>query len=278
MKFTHSSHLRRGLLSLVILLMGISVARLLVSMHQQHERIQILEGQVAQLLADTTRLRIPAYTPPRGLPFQSSAERYSAHTSGYRRSHRPYAAANVSGAYAVSPDTFPSGSSVSVPATAPDGSTSIPDAYPSATATTPLKFTTPHLFDLNTIDSLTLIRIPGIAARTASVILQHRQRYGGFYDPRQLQEFLTWPAALDYMDEWCTLWFSADASRLRHIAVNSATISQLQRHPYISHEQAVELFRYRARHPHIASLDELLQLTTFTQAQLGQLAPYLSFE
>ena len=43
------------------------------------------------------------------------------------------------------------------------------------------------------------------------------------------------------MEEWCTAWFTADASRLRAIHVNAATISELQRHPYISHEQAVEI-------------------------------------
>ena len=53
-------YIQRSLLVLIIFLMGISVARFFVSMHQQEERIEILEAQVAQLLADTTRLQIPS--------------------------------------------------------------------------------------------------------------------------------------------------------------------------------------------------------------------------
>ena len=122
------------------------------------------------------------------------------------------------------------------------------------------------------------IRIPGIAARTASVILKNRLRYGGFYNPRQLQEFLTWDAARDYMDEWCTVWFTTDANRLRLIHVNEATVSELQRHPYISHEQAVEIVRYRTRHKRLASIVEFQQLTTFSAEQIQQILPYLTFE
>ena len=59
------SYMQRSLLVLIIILMGISVARFFVSMHRQEERLEILESQVAQLLADTTRLRIPPQSVPK---------------------------------------------------------------------------------------------------------------------------------------------------------------------------------------------------------------------
>ena len=266
-------YIQRSLLVLIIFLMGISVARFFVSMHQQEERIEILEAQVAQLLADTTRLQIPSQPLYNRGYHQQNGNYYHTYNRNnnynYRRSsstqgqNRPDQSLRSSDAIADSTATI-------------NASQSTP--FTSQTGERPRKFTEPHLFDLNTIDSLTLIRIPGIAARTASVILKNRLRYGGFYNPRQLQEFLTWDAARDYMEEWCTVWFTTDANRLRLIHVNEATVSELQRHPYISHEQAVEIVRYRTRHKRLASIVEFQQLTTFSAEQIQQILPYLTFE
>lgn len=255
-------YLQRSLLALIIVLMGISVARLLVTMHQQDERISIIEGQLAQLMADTARLQIPVYV---STPYPKHEAHHDYHrTTSSRSSYGPRPATN--GRHPAQNDT-----TVITPLAA-DGQTVKADAP------TRRKFTEPHQFDLNTVDSATLVRIPGIAERTASTILQHRQRYGGFYSPRQLQEFLTWDAAQAYMEEWCTLWFTADASRIRPIDINAASVSEMQRHPYITHEQAIELIRYRTRHKRFSSAVELQQLSSFTPQQIEQLLPYLSFQ
>ena len=266
-------YIRRSLLVLIIFLMGISVARFFVSMHQQEERIEILEAQVAQLLADTTRLQIPSQPLYNRGHHQQNGNYY--HT--YNRNNHNHYRQSHSTQGQRKPDQSLRSSDAIADSTA---RTNVPQSSPfiSQTGERPRKFTEPHLFDLNTIDSLTLIRIPGIAARTASVILKNRLRYGGFYNPRQLQEFLTWDAARDYMEEWCTVWFTTDANRLRLIHVNEATVSELQRHPYISHEQAVEIVRYRTRHKRLASIVEFQQLTTFSAEQIQQILPYLTFE
>lgn len=245
----------------IIFLISISVARFFVTMHKQEERIEVLEAQVAQLLADTTRLQISP----------SPAHRYSSsnqhNNRTYQRRNHSYSRQEIAAPKQEPVTDEPS----NVEATAAAAATTEKDQRPR-------KFTEPHLFDLNTIDSLTLIRIPGIAARTASVILKYRQRYGGFYDTRQLEEFLTWDAAKDYMEEWCRCWFTADANRLRLIHINDATVSELQRHPYISYEQAVEIVRYRTRHKRLSSIVEFQQLNTFTTEQIQKILPYLSFE
>lgn len=265
------SYLRHSLATLIIFLMGISIARLLVTMRQQAERIEILEGTVAQILADTSRLSIPAaprhYSGSNGYNgYYNQADR---HTS-YPKQRRSASAIKPS-----ADESLPLAAAVTSADSSANGQ---PVAQAAPVASTSHKFTSPHIFDLNTVDSLTLIRIPGIAGRTASVILQQRQRYGGFYNANQLRDFLTWDAALCYIDEWCSDWFTADASRLRAIPINTASISEMQRHPYLSHEQAVEIVRYRTRHKHISSATELQQFSSFTSEQLNNLLPYLSFE
>lgn len=261
---------KRGLPALVILLLAISVARLLVSMHQQQERIEVLEQQVAQLLADTSRLVIAPDSPPRHY-----SQNYN-YRSDYHRPYRNHNNHTVQRSEQRDKSNEPIDSLTALQESSTSAtplSLSSETAIPHST-----KFTEIHTFDLNTIDSVTLVRIPGIAERTASVILRYRQRYGGFYNTRQLAEFLTWDAAQAYMDEWCDRWFTADASRLRLIPINTATVAELQRHPYITYQQAIELVRFRSRHHPIISADQLQQLTTFSQQQLQQLLPYLSFE
>ena len=243
-------------MALVVLLSLVSVARLLVTMHQQDERIAILEAQVEALMADTSRLQLADgfYAPQRG----GSQSGYSG--AGYQR--------KSSGFYRSSSGYHRSSSSMNY--RGGEGAASDEDR--------PRKFTEPHLFDLNTIDSLTLIRIPGIAARTASVILKQRQRYGGFYDANQLRDFLTWEAAQDYLDEWCSQWFTANAERIVRLPINTATISQLQHHPYLSHQQAVEISQYRVRHKGFRQASELQMLSSLTDEDIEHLLPYLSFE
>lgn len=243
-------------MALVVLLSLVSVARLLVTMHQQDERIAILEAQVESLMADTSRLQLTDsfYAPRRGGSQSGySGAGYQRKSSGFHRSssgyHRSSSSMNYRGGEDVASDED-----------------------------RPRKFTEPHLFDLNTIDSLTLIRIPGIAARTASVILKQRQRYGGFYDANQLRDFLTWEAAQDYLDEWCSQWFTANAERIVRLPINTATISQLQHHPYLSHQQAVEISQYRVRHKGFRQASELQMLSSLTDEDIEHLLPYLSFE
>lgn len=273
------AHIKNSIVWLIILGCGICVARYHVTLHQQAERIDILEAQVAQLLADTTRLRIPApATSQRRYAYRNYGPRYSyPRRNNYQQAYRqPQEQLPQADSLASSGIAAMTSDSVTADTVATLASTSV--AVAPQEGERPRKFTEPHQFDLNTIDSLTLIRIPGIAERTASVILKYRTRYGGFYDPRQLQEFLTWDAAKDYMDEWCSVWFTADASRLRLINTNRLTIAELQRHPYITHEQAVELVRYRTRHKRIVSVVELEQFSSFTPEELKRVVPYLSFE
>lgn len=278
-----SPYVQRGLLGLIIVLMGISVARLLVSMHRQQERIEILEEQVFQLMSDTSRLQIPTNSPRHNYD-HSDQPRYR--NNYYTRRNDQRAAAYTQPTHESGGHSQPS--AIASTANSDSAAANISDtrsaennysnAAPTHATTTKRKFTEVHQFDLNTIDSATLVRIPGIAERTASVILKNRQRYGGFYSPWQLQEFLTWEAAQAYMEEWCGAWFTADANRIRPIHINSATVSEMQRHPYITHEQAIELVRYRTRHKRITSVTELNQMQTINEEQLKQLLPYLAFD
>lgn len=140
-----------------------------------------------------------------------------------------------------------------------------------------LKFAIPILLDLNKVDSATLVRVPGIAARTAATIIRYREQLGGFVAPRQLEEKLTWDAALSRMDEWCTKWFYADTTLIIKLNVNQAEFKQILRHPYISYEQTKALVNYRTKYKKIEGFEALEMMEEFDETDIERLKPYLKF-
>ena len=139
------------------------------------------------------------------------------------------------------------------------------------------KFATPVLLELNTIDSATLTKIPGIGAKSASLIIKYREQLGGYVSPYQIEEKLVWDSAKERMDEWCSLWLKADSSLVRRINVNKAGFKEILRHPYISYEQTKALVKYRDKHLRIDGIEVLYMLEEFSDDDIARLLPYLSF-
>lgn len=140
------------------------------------------------------------------------------------------------------------------------------------------KFQYPVTIELNSTDSATLVRIPGIAEKTARVILKYRSLLGGFYSPWQLQERLTWDAAQTYMKEWCTQWFVADSTLITPLRINQLSFKELLRHPYLNYQQVQAIEKYKKRHKRITSVEVFRQLEQFSEEDITRLQPYLSFD
>lgn len=140
------------------------------------------------------------------------------------------------------------------------------------------KFPSPIVCELNTIDSATLVRIPGIGAKTAAMIIRYREQLGGFYSPRQLEEKLTWDSASQQMDEWCEKWMKADSRLIKKIHVNSAEFKQLLKHPYLSYEQVKAMANYRDKHKKIEGFEAFEMMEEFTEEDIERLKPYLAFD
>ena len=273
-------YIQRGIMVLVVVLMGVSVGRLLIRVHQQEEHIEQLEEGLAALNSRVDRQAdaIVHRTDGRDerdfqsnyrTPHNASGNRHSDSHRAAGSEHRQTEVRRGEVGHAPATDSLHADTASHRPTALP---IDISDQHRST------KYSEPRRFNLNHIDSATLVRIPGIAARTASTILRYRSQYGGFYDPWQLQEFLTWEAAQAHMQEWCTQWFTADVSDVRHIRINQATVAELRSHPYITFDQAVEIVRYRTRHKRIEKLSELDNFPTFTPDELKRLSFYLSFE
>jgi DNA uptake protein ComE-like DNA-binding protein len=62
------------------------------------------------------------------------------------------------------------------------------------------------------------------------------------------------------------------------LRVNSAGVEKLQRHPYLSFEQAKAIYELRRKKIHLDSITQLKKVDCFTEQELKRLTPYLSFE
>ena len=126
-----------------------------------------------------------------------------------------------------------------------------------------------HL-DVNTSDTTQLMKVPGIGSYFARQIVRLRDRLGGIADVGQLREIDDFPAeAMPYI--------TVDRSAIRRLNVNTMSLQQLKRHPYINYYQARAIVDYRRLHGDVHSIDELAGLNVFSTDDIKRLAPYLTF-
>lgn len=133
------------------------------------------------------------------------------------------------------------------------------------------KFKTLTVLDLNTVDSATLCRIPGIGKTISSIILRYRNRLGGFYSTEQLRE-------CKYFNEEFLQWFKVDSTTtLRKININDDSLKVLLRHPYFTYEQAKNLKQYRRNNGRIKNEAAFRNIHFFTQEEADRLMHYIEF-
>ena len=125
--------------------------------------------------------------------------------------------------------------------------------------------------DLNTSDSAGLVSVPGIGPVFASRIIRYREQLGGYLTVSQLSEINGIPDSL-------MRWFIVtDTFPLRMIRVNSVSVSELRRHPYVNFYQARAIVEYRKERGVIKGPEQLSFMEEFTAQDLDRLLPYLDF-
>ena len=114
-------------------------------------------------------------------------------------------------------------------------------------------------------------KIPGIGSGIARMIVNYRNRLGGFYKVEQLREINLDASQL-------LSWFSIDEAEIQKIPVNKSSVDRLRNHPYINFYQAKAIVEYRRKHGNLQSLKPLVLYEEFKETDLERIAHYLSFE
>lgn len=127
------------------------------------------------------------------------------------------------------------------------------------------------VLDLNTADSATLCRVPGIGGWRASRIVRHRGRLGGYVSVSQLADIPGMPDSVQR-------WFRVDSAFCPvRIAVNTASCQALAAHPCISAAMARVITRHVELHGPLSSAGELRLYSEFDSCDMDVLSRYLDF-
>lgn len=134
----------------------------------------------------------------------------------------------------------------------------------------PIKLKENERVSLNTTDTTTLKRVPGIGSYFARAIVRYGERLGGYVDINQLDEIESFPTE-------AKRYFEIHDTNTKRMNVNKLSLSELRRHPYIGYYRAHTITEYRRLHGRINSLDDLRLDRDFTPEAIARLRPYVEY-
>lgn len=130
------------------------------------------------------------------------------------------------------------------------------------------------LVELNGADSLALVALKGIGAKTASAIMAYRESLGGFYCAEQLAE-LKFVTEANYESIRKQIW--VDSCVIRKIDINFASPAELERHPYMTAKRLRRILKNRQLKGGWRTIDDMIEDNTLSADEVRILAPYLHF-
>ena len=123
---------------------------------------------------------------------------------------------------------------------------------------------------LNTADTTQLKMVPGIGSYFARKVVQYGQRLGGYVSVDQLDEIENFP--LDAKD-----YLVIENARPHLLNVNTLSLNDLKKHPYINFYMARAITDYRRLHGPLKSLQDLRLSKDFPPEVIARLTPYVEY-
>lgn len=131
------------------------------------------------------------------------------------------------------------------------------------------------IIELNSADTTDLKRLEGIGSVYASRIIAYRELLGGFYTGEQLGEVygLTKETVKTVLS-----FTSVDTSLIHKLNLNTATLGDLMRHPYLNRYQGKAILQFRKVQGGFKSVAELKQNNLLPDEVYHKILPYLTVE
>jgi len=126
--------------------------------------------------------------------------------------------------------------------------------------------------EINTADSIALIKLKGVGPVFANRIISYRKKLGGFYDKSQLLEVygLDTNRYFKLVDH-----LLVDTAQLVKIDLNSATFNDFLNHPYFEYYLVKSIFNYKEAVGEFNSVEELRQVNMVYDQLFEKIRPYL---
>lgn len=126
--------------------------------------------------------------------------------------------------------------------------------------------------DINTADSVELLKVIGIGPFYAGAIVEYRNRLGGYLKLEQLLELYKMDAEKYAM---MVQGLYMDTILINQIPLNTADFKSILRHPYISYETTIYIVNKRKKLGKFSALYQLKDDVHFPDSLYLKLEPYL---
>ena len=128
------------------------------------------------------------------------------------------------------------------------------------------------IIEINTADSLELIKLKGIGPAFVKRIINYRNLLGGFINKNQLLEVYGFDKEkLGLIVAQITL----DSSKIMKININTCSLNELKKHPYIKFNIANAIVNYRKKHGNYLNLYDIKNSDIINQEVYLKILPYL---
>ncbi len=134
----------------------------------------------------------------------------------------------------------------------------------------PVKLAEGETIDLSTADTAILKRVPGIGSYYARKIADYGKRLGGYASVEQLDE-------IDDFPQEAKAYITLEHTSVTKLNINSLSLNELKKHPYINFYQARAIVDYRRQHGTISDLNDLRLLPDFPEEAIQRLRPYVEY-
>lgn len=132
----------------------------------------------------------------------------------------------------------------------------------------------PSVVELNSADSLSLIKLPAIGAYRAMKIIQLRKRLGGYAQLEQLKEIKYFD---DSLINAIKPFVIIDSSLVKRLNINTDD-SLMMKHPYFWNGIAKNIINYRKQNGAFKSINDLKKLYTLNEEKINKIKPYIKFQ
>jgi DNA uptake protein ComE-like DNA-binding protein len=129
--------------------------------------------------------------------------------------------------------------------------------------------------DINSSDSATLIRLPGIGPVLSARIIKYRRLLGGFARIEQLKEVYGLTPETYEMIKGRVF---ADSTQVTRIKINSATYKEIIRLPYFEKYEVTAILKFKELKGRITGIEDLIENKLITAEKARKVGPYLKYD
>ena len=128
-----------------------------------------------------------------------------------------------------------------------------------------------EVVEINSADSVSLVKLYRIGPKLASKIISYREKLGGFLNLNQLTEIYGFDEDIlyDLQDK-----IRLDPSKAKQINLNTITEEELKNHPYFKFKLARVITNYRNQHGKYSSYSDLLKIKIINDSILDKIKIY----